>query len=87
MPSPIAHSLAGVALYQVRPERRHQLALLALLVVAANLPDLDFIPGMIMGNADRYHHGPSHSLFVGFEVWRQGDQHPCSTRCTKTTAM
>jgi inner membrane protein len=68
MPSPIAHALAGVALYEGRRDRRRQLALLAVLVVAAGLPDLDFVPGMLVGNADLYHHGPSHSLFAGLLV-------------------
>lgn len=43
------------------------------LVVGANVPDLDFIPGIFMGEPDRFHHGPAHSLggailFGGF-VW------------------
>jgi inner membrane protein len=38
----------------------------ALYLFAANAPDLDFIPGLLMGNPERYHHGPSHSL--GFAI-------------------
>jgi inner membrane protein len=81
MPTPIAHGLAGVALYHARPDRRRQLVLLAVLVFAALAPDLDFIPGMVRGNADLYHHGPSHSLPVGLALgvvvgllvgWRRG---------------
>jgi hypothetical protein len=32
------------------------------MVFAANAPDLDFIPGILFGEADRFHHGPAHSL-------------------------
>jgi inner membrane protein len=68
MPSPVAHALAGVALYEARRDRRRSLVLLAVLVIASGLPDLDFLPGMLVGNADLYHHGPSHSLFAGLLV-------------------
>ncbi|HWN81925.1 MAG TPA: metal-dependent hydrolase [Candidatus Udaeobacter sp.] len=34
----------------------------ALLVFAANAPDLDFVPGILLGEPDRFHHGPAHSL-------------------------
>jgi inner membrane protein len=34
----------------------------ALLVFAANAPDLDFVPGILIGEPDRFHHGPAHSL-------------------------
>src|SRR5206468_1583553 len=27
-----------------------------------NAPDLDFIPGLFIGEPNRFHHGPSHSL-------------------------
>lgn len=70
MPSPIGHSLAGVAIFGARrslgePAHRTRLGtllVLALLVFAANAPDLDFLPGLLIGDADRYHHGPAHSL-------------------------
>ena len=31
--------------------------------IIANAPDLDFIPGLLMGAFNAFHHGPSHSLF------------------------
>jgi membrane-bound metal-dependent hydrolase YbcI (DUF457 family) len=34
----------------------------ALLIFAANAPDLDFVPGILIGEPDRFHHGPAHSL-------------------------
>jgi len=72
MPSPVGHSLAGYLIYQLIPGRapRHQWSLVALYLIVANAPDLDFIPGLLVGNASRYHHGITHSLgfaaLVGF---------------------
>ena len=37
-----------------------------LYLFAANTPDLDFIPGFLIGDANRYHHGISHS--IGFAL-------------------
>ena len=36
--------------------------LVALYLFAANAPDLDFLPGLFVGDLGRYHHGPSHSI-------------------------
>ena len=44
----------------------HQWQPLALYLFAANAPDLDFIPGFLIGDPNRYHHGVSHS--IGFAV-------------------
>jgi len=49
-----------------RPAKSIQWPRLALYVFAANAPDLDFIPGLFLGEPGRFHHGPSHSL--GFAV-------------------
>ena len=42
-------------------------------MVAANLPDVDFIPGLLIGEFNAFHHGPSHSLLwaigVGVGCW------------------
>ena len=38
----------------------------ALYLFAANAPDLDFLPGLVVGDLSRFHHGPSHS--VGFAI-------------------
>ncbi len=35
-------------------------------VFAANAPDLDFVPGLLIGNPNRFHHGVSHS--IGFAL-------------------
>ena len=44
---------------------KQELFLLVLCLFLANLPDLDFIPGLLIGEPGRCHHGPSHSLVVG----------------------
>ena len=72
MPSPVGHSLAGYLIYHLTqgPARWHQWSLVALYLVVANAPDLDFIPGLLVGDAGRYHHGITRSMgfaaFFGF---------------------
>jgi inner membrane protein len=67
MPSPVAHALAGAALYAGLTPRDATLgdwrpwALAALAGVAA---DLDFLPGLLVGDPSRYHHGATHSLLA-----------------------
>ena len=41
---------------------------LLLFLVFANLPDLDFLPGLIAGNPNMYHHGITHSIFFGLVI-------------------
>jgi inner membrane protein len=62
--TPVGHSLAGFAVssFFVQPTHRHRISLLALVVVMANAPDLDFIPGILIGKPALYHHGITHSL-------------------------
>ncbi|HEY8370737.1 MAG TPA: metal-dependent hydrolase [Thermodesulfobacteriota bacterium] len=62
MPSPLGHALAGLVLAAaVAPGAR--IAPAAALAVAASLaPDLDFVPGLLVGDPGRYHHGASHSV-------------------------
>lgn len=63
MASPIGHSLLGLSVaLGARPAGTWLWPCLALGVVAANLPDLDFLPGLLIGDANRFHQGPSHSL-------------------------
>jgi len=63
MPSPVGHSLAGLIAYQIAPEidgmARGQV--IAWYILAANAPDLDFLPGLMVGDPNRFHHGFSHS--------------------------
>ncbi len=75
MPLPVAHSLAGVAIFKGLDADGTSKAWkrLALAVIIANVPDLDLLPGLIVGEPDLLHHvGPSHSavfaIFAGVVV-------------------
>ena len=62
----------GYAMYETLPREQRSFfsnwRMIALLVVVANLPDLDFLPGFFVGDPNRYHHQYlSHSL--GFAVF------------------
>ena len=59
----LAHAAAGYLVYEaLRPAGRHEMALLATAVVAANLPDADFLPGLAIGHATAFHRGFTHTL-------------------------
>lgn len=68
MPSPLGHSLAGVVIYAaVYRDRPIDPQRLGLCVLAANLPDADFIPGLLIGQPGVFHNTVTHSLaFVLF---------------------
>jgi membrane-bound metal-dependent hydrolase YbcI (DUF457 family) len=58
----------GASLYADRPaDRRNWLELVAF-VFFANAPDLDFIPGLLMGEPHLFHRGMSHSLLFAAMV-------------------
>ncbi len=64
MSSPFGHSLAGLLLYsgQGRTPDTRGYVTAAVCACIANVPDLDFIPGILLGTPNLYHHGISHSL-------------------------
>lgn len=69
MCSPVGHSLAGYALYLACNKNCKLIGdwkKIILYFFAANAPDLDFIPGIFLGDANRFHHGISHTL--GFSL-------------------
>jgi inner membrane protein len=74
MPLPFAHSAAGLAGYlafrnkDLNSAKNEELYLFGACLFLANLPDLDFLPGFIMGSIGKYHHGLSHSLAVSFSL-------------------
>ncbi len=82
MPTPIGHSLAGLLLSKTKifvPSRSTYKSL-AVAMVLANLADADFVPGLLSGNPNRFHHGLTHSvgaslivgfLFAGYFYFRQ----------------
>ncbi|MCL4704560.1 metal-dependent hydrolase [bacterium] len=64
MPLPFAHSLMGYTIAEgasLRLTRSFWLDVLILMVLA-NLPDIDFLPGYLVGEPNRYHHYQTHSL-------------------------
>lgn len=70
MSSPFGHSIAGYLIYScksknLRPQNYRELLLF---IFVANVPDLDFLPGIIIGTPNLYHHGISHSLGFAFIV-------------------
>ncbi len=69
MCSPVGHSLVGYAFYQAchgKGKLTGDWWKIVLYIFAANAPDLDFIPGIFLGDANRFHHGISHTL--GFSL-------------------
>ena len=65
MPTSIGHAFGGLVAADLtrspaRPLRLSALLFLAILV--ANLPDLDFLPGALVGHPERFHRGASHSV-------------------------
>ena len=73
MPSPVGHSLIGLAVGLAwllpRGPRAGLGELLRAcgpyvpwLLLAANLPDLDYLPGLLVGELNRYHHLYTHTL-------------------------
>ncbi|HEX6135382.1 MAG TPA: metal-dependent hydrolase [Longimicrobiales bacterium] len=64
MPTPVGHSLAALAIHLTTPNRplRQQWVPALILVVLANLPDIDFLPGYLAGEPRLYHWGPTHSF-------------------------
>jgi len=64
MPLPVAHSLAGAAIYKGLDADGSLVTWprLLLAIFLANSPDLDMIPGILVGEPNRWHHvGFSHS--------------------------
>jgi membrane-bound metal-dependent hydrolase YbcI (DUF457 family) len=66
----VGHSLSGYLIYlgteRTRSLRAWKIILLYLL--CANLPDLDYLPGYLLGRPNLYHHGISHSIGLAIVV-------------------
>ena len=67
MSSPFGHSIPGYlfAAYESKTLKIHDAKRIFLYVFLANAPDLDFVPGALMGMPNLFHHGISHSLGAG----------------------
>jgi inner membrane protein len=64
MATPIGHSLAGYAVYclAARAKDADRVHLIGLCIVLSIAPDLDFLPGILLGKPATYHQGITHSL-------------------------
>lgn len=64
MASPIGHGLVGLAAARLARGGAGRVPVwwYALAVLLANLPDFDFLPGILLHDAGRFHRGASHSL-------------------------
>jgi membrane-bound metal-dependent hydrolase YbcI (DUF457 family) len=62
--SPVGHALAGLALGRLAEPRVSAASrlIVPVCIALALLPDLDFLPGVLLGNPTLYHQGESHSL-------------------------
>jgi inner membrane protein len=62
--TPVGHSLAAYAVYNFFASRtgRKDCRWLLSSVSVANAPDLDFVPGLFLGQPALYHQGITHSL-------------------------
>ncbi len=84
MPSPVGHSLVGIALGAawLLPRRKyseiaraawHVRWPMAGCVVLANLPDIDYLPGIFSGDLNAYHHFYTHTpgwcALVAAGIW------------------
>lgn len=70
MPLPVGHSLSGYLIY-LGAERKISLRgwkIILLYLLCANLPDLDILPGYLLGRPNLYHHGISHSIGLAVVV-------------------
>jgi inner membrane protein len=70
MATPLGHSLAGYAIssFFSPAKQRSRVLLIFLPIIMANLPDLDFLPGILKGAPALYHQGIAHSLGVALMV-------------------
>ena len=68
MATSLGHSLAGYVVYRCSGKTKipERFILMIICIVMANTPDLDFLPGILIGQPALYHQGLTHSL--GFAV-------------------
>jgi len=67
MSSPFGHSIPGylLAAYESKTIKVHHTSRILFYVFLANAPDLDIVPGALVGMPNLFHHGISHSLGAG----------------------
>lgn len=82
MPLPVLHSFAGYAVYALsknKDEENPKLALYCMFL--SNAADLDFIPGIMISQANHFHHDATHSFgaavvvgllsALGMQLWKK----------------
>jgi hypothetical protein len=62
MATPLGHYLVGLALAGGLARDDHERARSPWLAAIACVPDLDLVPGVLVGDPSRFHHGVTHSL-------------------------
>ena len=66
MPSPIGHTLLGFSVTGFQNKSSLSMAGWYLLILIAGVaPDFDFLPGILIGDPNHFHHGPTHSILAG----------------------
>ena len=86
MPLPMSHSLAGLAIYAALdrdPSRAFNGKWLVAAVLVANLPDLDFVPGLLVGDPNRYHQQITHTLLFATVLGLLAALGACLTRTAR----
>jgi inner membrane protein len=69
MPSPVGHSLSGLVVYLALGDRVKRTPLIILFfILISNLPDFDFLPGLLVGVPGLFHRGVSHSICMGMLI-------------------
>lgn len=76
-PSPIAHSAMGFLIFWIfrkgvppgfKKQAKSWLLLLGMAVFFSMLPDIDVVPGILLGDFVGYHNQGTHSLLIGLGV-------------------
>ena len=63
MPTPLAHGVAGIAaLRTARGRSAPPFKLAFVAIIIAQVPDIDFLPGLFTHNAGMFHRGATHSI-------------------------
>ena len=68
MDTPVAHCLVGLSIFcfvrrtPVINQPGGVRSLVIILLIAANLPDFDFLPGLLFGSPEKFHRQFSHSI-------------------------
>lgn len=66
MPSPIGHTLLAFSVTGFQNKSSLSMAGWYLLILIAGVaPDFDFLPGILIGDPNHFHHGPTHSILAG----------------------